>query len=317
MITLKQMQSAAKEINALFGNEAINVKAKEDALKEQLIQAQELITPDDELTKGTQAVLDELTEKPAKKVATPAPAAKGKGKKAPEPVEEEEEEDEADEDSDEDEVDEDEEEEDDEDLEALKEEVEAADILKELKDIAADNEIFETLNKKIKSFKKVDDLKEAMSEVILTALGENTEDVSEDDEDEEEVEVISVKKGCKKEVVVAPATVAKGKAKAAPVKEEKVSARKGIVPNFKGTSTKERIDYLVPFIEKGDKTKKELIALVMKKFPETKEAGILTILTDCKNPKYNKFPKLVVMDAKGLYSFEQVVEKKKAKKVTQ
>lgn len=109
MATDKQLKKAATELNDVMGlTPAINVKGDTETLTKGIKAAMKHITPEDEFTDDTQAVIDEFTAKPAK-----AAAASPVKKKAPVVVEEDDEEDEEadDDDDDEEEVEEDEEEE--------------------------------------------------------------------------------------------------------------------------------------------------------------------------------------------------------------
>jgi hypothetical protein len=81
-------------------------------------------------------------------------------------------------------------------------------------------------------------------------------------------------------------------------KMEKQSA----VKKEKGPSL---VSILTPFIEKGNKTKKELMEIGHENLPHLSDSTLSTVLTDCKNPKYNKFEKLVKVTEKGMYQFAQ------------
>ena len=83
--------------------------------------------------------------------------------------------------------------------------------------------------------------------------------------------------------------------------EMKEKKEKTIVPKKeKGPSV---VDVLTPFIEKGKNTKKELIAIGREKLPHLTESTISTMLTDSKNPKYNKFAKLTCVTEDGKIQF--------------
>lgn len=81
----------------------------------------------------------------------------------------------------------------------------------------------------------------------------------------------------------APAAAGKSKAPAA--------AGKGKAPSIEGQKRKEFIQNL---IDQAKWTKKQILEKVKVKFPNASESGTQTILSDSKNPKYNKFPRLVV-----------------------
>lgn len=168
--TLKELQTAAKELNKVLDLEpAISLAAKEKVLVEKIQEAIELIDPEaDTFSKVTQKVIDELTPEaeeedeeeeeeeeevvvvPAKgKKAAPAPVAPAKGKKAA-PVVEEEDEDE-----------------DEEDVEAsLYDQVKAAAKNAELKALVAEHVEFKKLRKIIDTFKNAFILKKAMTDIL-------------------------------------------------------------------------------------------------------------------------------------------------------
>ena len=103
------------------------------------------------------------------------------------------------------------------------------------------------------------------------------------------------------ELLDTPAPVKKAENKV--VSAESVKG-KGVVPANRVT-TAERVEYMTPLIAKGTYSKKELLEMMCKKFPQVTKAANQTILTDGKNPKYNKFAKLIVQDADGLMSFSK------------
>jgi hypothetical protein len=61
--------------------------------------------------------------------------------------------------------------------------------------------------------------------------------------------------------------------------------------------------FLKELIQQGKFTQKEIFTQAHAKFPLLASSTISTLLTDSKNPKYNKFEKLVVVDDKGLMKF--------------
>lgn len=69
-----------------------------------------------------------------------------------------------------------------------------------------------------------------------------------------------------------------------------------------GVTTKERIEYITPFIAEKKYTQKELVAMLNKQFPACTTAANGTIISDSKNPKYNKFDRLVV-EKEGILRF--------------
>ncbi|RLC75163.1 MAG: hypothetical protein DRI61_15375 [Chloroflexi bacterium] len=86
MTTLKKMKAAAKEINEkiLEEDSYINLKAKEDELKEMLVEVAKIVEPEDDLSDETKKVLEGVGAKLPKK---PEPK-KAKKEKKPEPKEE-------------------------------------------------------------------------------------------------------------------------------------------------------------------------------------------------------------------------------------
>ena len=69
-------------------------------------------------------------------------------------------------------------------------------------------------------------------------------------------------------------------------------------------STLEKLAFFTPFIEEGKFTEKELFEMSKGKFPKVTESTIRTFLIDSKNPKYNKFPRLVVKTEDGKVKFQ-------------
>jgi hypothetical protein len=253
MAKKSKYQIAAEEINELPGfDQGIELGEGDEIIIKGIQEANEYINNDDELSEETRAVIEEVmnVEKPKK------PAARKPVNKKVEPEPEEEEADEPD-------------------GVNLMEDIEGAETLKDLKDLAEENpDIFSDLN--LKKFKDVEKLREAMS---LAA----TVEPEEEEVEEEEVEEKSVAKKT--------------------VKKETKPATEKSPRGSKGTATKERVAYITPFIEKGKYNKAQLIEMLEKKFPDATKTGLITLLTDCKNPKYNRFDRLVVQDANGLYKF--------------
>lgn len=111
---------------------------------------------------------------------------------------------------------------------------------------------------------------------------EDAEDEEEED-DEEPVEEASAPK--------------KGKGKSKPAKAEKpkkdTSKRDAI---FSGNKTATRIEYFVELINEGRYSKKDLVELAAKKFPDATISALSTILSDGGNMKYCRFPVLLITD---------------------
>jgi hypothetical protein len=85
----------------------------------------------------------------------------------------------------------------------------------------------------------------------------------------------------------APATSAP--AKAAETKVEKKET--------KSVSSVDKVKFFQPLIAEGKYTAAELLKMAQDHFPKLTESTIRTFITDSKNPKYNKFEKLVIVDA--------------------
>jgi hypothetical protein len=250
MAKKSKYQIAAEEINNLPGfDTGIELNEGDEVIIKGIQEANEFINDEDELSEETRAVIEEVMNigKP-KKPAVRKPINK-KVEPDPEPEPEEDE--------------------DEPEGVNLVGNIEGAETLKELKELAEENpDIFSEIN--LKKFKDVEKLREAMTLAATV-------------EPEEEVEEKPVtKKTAKKET-------------------EKTAAKSP--RGSKGTATKERVAYITPFIEKGKYNKAQLIEMLEKKFPDATKTGLITLMTDCKNPKYNRFDKLVVQDANGIYKF--------------
>jgi len=103
------------------------------------------------------------------------------------------------------------------------------------------------------------------------------------------------------ELLDTPAPAKKAEKKA--VSAEPVKGKR-VVPVNRVT-TAERVEYMTAFIKEAKYSKKELLEMMCKKFPQVTKAANQTILTDGKNPKYNKFEKLIVQDDNGIMSFKK------------
>lgn len=115
-------------------------------------------------------------------------------------------------------------------------------------------------------------------------------EVVEEDEDEdpvaddEDVVMEEVKKSVKEK---------------APKKEEKAAPKEA---KAKSTTITDSIEFLTPLISKKKYTQKELIAKVVEE-TGIKESSAATLLTDGRNPKYNRFAKLIKKGEDGILSF--------------
>jgi hypothetical protein len=215
--SLKRLQEAAKEINVVFNNEAINVKADKETLEAEITKAIALIYPEDEFTLPTQEILDSLNpNRPGRKVGMdkvePVPSKPAKAVK----IVKEEEEEKEDSPEEAEEIEEDDEEE--VDLQALRDEVEDALDLEKLRDILEDQDIFDSLDAKVKNTKKTGVLREAMLDAIDAIIAEQdaeeeedldvqhtkpvkiAEEVVEEEETEEVPEIIPIKPKTKLEI---------------------------------------------------------------------------------------------------------------------
>lgn len=82
---------------------------------------------------------------------------------------------------------------------------------------------------------------------------------------------------------------------AAPVQESAAAVSAAAEKNSKVVTSKDKVAFFQPLIESGKYTAKELLEMAQTAFPKMTESTIRTFLTDSKNPKYNKFPKLVAL----------------------
>jgi len=130
---------------------------------------------------------------------------------------------------------------------------------------------------------------------------EEIEDDEEEDDDEDEDEDDDEEDENKEEI---QSEKEKGnKVKKTAKKEKEIDNKKTKSISKVKTSSK-RKDFIISLISKGKFTKKEIIKAVIEKFPETNIPTIDTELSHGKNPKYNKFEKLVVTNDKGFLSFK-------------
>jgi hypothetical protein len=130
---------------------------------------------------------------------------------------------------------------------------------------------------------------------------------AEGEEEEEEIEE-GGEEGEEEEAV----EEAPKKKAAAPAKKEKAAAP--AADKGPKLSTQEKIEFFSPLIETGKYNTKELVEKSVEKFPGLSESSVRTFLVDSKNPKYNKFPNLVVADEEGKLSFARSEKAAPAKK---
>jgi hypothetical protein len=71
----------------------------------------------------------------------------------------------------------------------------------------------------------------------------------------------------------------------------------------KNGKCKQIIEFLSDLIEAGQFTQKQLAKIAYESLENQCELTITTLLVDAKNPKYNKFPKLVVKTAENTLKF--------------
>ena len=241
MANEKQLRKAAAELNDLLFEEddpqAINVEASVKGITAAIIEAAVLLTPEDELTPATQAVIDELAPTPAPK--------KSKVKGKPEPEEDEPEEDEP----------------------SLKEQVEDAEKLADLKILVKENKEFKSLKADLASYKKANDLRDDML-ALLEPEEEEEEDVptkihkqniakkkpnsKEDAEEEEEEEDV-------------------------PKKKRSGTPPKGVKPSFKKEGS--MAQFMDDTVKEGG-TWDEIFATISK---EAKKRGVKTSLSTIKS----------------------------------
>jgi hypothetical protein len=129
---------------------------------------------------------------------------------------------------------------------------------------------------------------------------DDDEDVEQEDDDDEDDDDAPTTPSGRKQV---PIPVKKDKA---PKKEEKparVKTEKKELFARKSSTMADRVAFLTPFIEKGKFTKEQLVEKAHVQFPDLAISSLQTMLTDGKNPKYNKFAKLLTQDANNVISF--------------
>jgi len=119
---------------------------------------------------------------------------------------------------------------------------------------------------------------------------EDGDDVEEEEEDE--IEVLPIpKKGKSKAKEEKPAKAPKAEK---PAKSDKPTKTKDEI--FGGNKTAKRIEFFIDLINEGRYSKKDLIELAAKQFPDATIAALSTILSDGTNPKYCRFPVLIYID---------------------
>jgi hypothetical protein len=96
------------------------------------------------------------------------------------------------------------------------------------------------------------------------------------------------------------------KEKKAPVKEKatKPAGEKKQLFASKSSTMADRVAFLTPLIEKGKLTKTQLVEKAHEKFPDLAISSLQTMLTDAKNPRYNRFAKLIQEDENHVLTFK-------------
>ena len=273
------LAEAAVELNEELGlDPEIEVEDVSEAeLEEKLAEAAGLVTEEDEFSEATTKILEEFIDE-------------DDDDEDDEIEDDDEESDEDDDESDSDEAD-DSEEGFEFDIDEVRAFVKGAKSVKTLRKYMQDNpELFDSVNPNTAG--------RALQKEMLAWLDE-VEDSAEEAEDQEEpAEEPKAKKKPAKKEKKAPAKKAEKKAPA-----KKPAAKKKAAPAKKksGPSTLEVVGKL---IKAGKSTRKEIIDQV------TEELGVSagtvsTIITDGKNPKYNRFDKLVKINKKGNVVFEK------------
>ncbi len=168
--------------------------------------------------------------------------------------------------------------------------------ISDLKDLAKTNAEFKSIRSKLNSFKTADILRDAMLDILEESANkqkmadkihkQNIADAPINQkkvvEEEKEPEVKEVKE----------------EEKAPEVKEKKPRAAKQ-------STLVGKIEFFTPLIRSGKYTQKELVEQGLVEYPHLVRSTLQTFLTDSKNKKYNKFPKLVVVGKDDKLSFEK------------
>ena len=237
----EKLQLLAEEFNVVLGlDPVISLELSEEKLLKEINEAKAMIEPGDTLTEKAQEILAELD-------LPEAPEAENEKKDSIEVI-------------------------------PLKTQIEDAERLKDLRDIAKANDEFKSIRGQLTKWKTKMSLIDVMLDV-LDAREEEDWRIEEGEKQEPKAKVGKVVVKEKEEV-----------------KTEKKPGKKNV--------TKERIAYIKKFIVSAKYTRPELLKLLIAEFPEASKAGLSTLLTDGKNPKYNKFEKLLIEDEKGDISFK-------------
>lgn len=160
---------------------------------------------------------------------------------------------------------------------SLLEQIQQAETKAELKEISKVNDEFKGFRGILTRYKTKIDLQKAMIAWV---------------DDEEKKPKVEPKKEVKKVAPVKEEILQK-EAEKKPVEKKKISILDIIKPT------------LLSLLKEGTHNKKEIIKEITSKYPEIKEITLNTMLTDSKNPKYNKLDLLVVENTKGHLSFSK------------
>ena len=123
---------------------------------------------------------------------------------------------------------------------------------------------------------------------------EDGDDVEEEEEEEDEIEVLPIPKKGKGKGKAKEEKPAKAPKAEKPAKSDKPKKTRDEI--FKGNKTVTRIEFFMDLINEGRYSKKDLIELAAKQFPDATIAALSTILSDGTNPKYCRFPVLIYID---------------------
>ncbi len=162
-------------------------------------------------------------------------------------------------------------------------------------DIEEDEDVIKAKIIKALEFREEEDEFSPEAEKVFAQLEEEKEEEVEDEEEEVEIEDQDEDEVENEEQ-----------------EEEKVVTNKRSKKDE--TIISKRLAFLAFLIGEGKYTRKELVEKTLKQFPGASKAAIQTTLSDAKNPKYNKFERLVVEDDKGIVSFADEQKKETKKK---
>jgi len=87
-----------------------------------------------------------------------------------------------------------------------------------------------------------------------------------------------------------------------PVKKIEPSKSEGSAVAY--TDGRKRRELMEKMISEGRYTRSQIIDSIIEQYPGITKGSLQTVLTDSKNPKYNRFPKLAVEDANKIFSFQ-------------